>query len=75
MQVLIDFFSTIGNAIILIFEFIFSFFRDLVYIIKVTGLFLYQIPVYFSWLPSTLISSLVVLFGIVVIYKIMGREG
>lgn len=75
MQVLIDFFSTIGNSIILIFEFIFSFFRDLVYIIKVTGLFLYQIPVYFSWLPSTLISSLVVLFGIVVIYKIMGREG
>ena len=75
MQALIDFFVTIGNAINLAFEFVLSFFRDLVYIIKVTGQFLLQIPLYFSWLPSTLISSLVVLFGIVVIYKIMGREG
>lgn len=75
MQALVDFFVTIGDSINLAFEFVFSFFRDVVYIIKVTGQFLSMIPLYFSWLPSTLLSSLVVLFGIVVIYKIVGREG
>lgn len=75
MDSLIRFFESIGNAIVTIFQFIVSFFQDLVYIIGLTGSILLKIPEYFAWLPSSLLSLLVTIFGIVVIYKIMGREG
>lgn len=75
MDGIIGFLRGIGNAIVAVFDFIIGFFQDLIYIIQLTGKFLLQIPSYFSWLPSELLSMLVVLFGIVVIYKIMGREG
>lgn len=75
MDGIIGFLRGIGNAIVSVFDFIIGFFQDLIYIIQLTGKFLLQIPSYFSWLPAELLSMLVVLFGIVVIYKIMGREG
>lgn len=34
-----------------------------------------SIPDYFSWLPAELVVSVVALFGIVIIYKVLGREG
>lgn len=75
MDGIIGFLRGIGSAIVAAFDFIIGFFQDLIYIIQLTGKFLLQIPAYFSWLPAELLSMLVVLFGIVVIYKIMGREG
>lgn len=75
MDAVISFFKGIGNAIIAVFDFIISFFQDLIYMIQLLGKFLAQLPSYFSWLPSEILGSLLLLFSIVVIYKILGREG
>ena len=40
------------------------------------GKVLLQIPLVFSyWLPSSVVDLLLVAFGVVVTYKILGREG
>lgn len=75
MQEILNFFKGIGDAIVAAFDFLISFFGDLVYIVQLTGKFLLQIPSYFSWLPGELLAILGIIFAIVVIYKIMGREG
>lgn len=75
MDAIINFLKGIGAGIVAAFDFIISFFQDVIYIIQLTGRFLAQIPSYFAWLPPQLLGLLVVLFSIVVIYKIMGREG
>lgn len=75
MAALISFFRGIGNAIVAAFDFVISFFQDLIYMIQLLGKFFAQLPSYFSWLPAELLGSLLLLFSIVVIYKILGREG
>lgn len=55
--------------------FIIGFFQDLVYMISLLGNFIVSLPSYLSWLPPTFVSSVMVIFSIVVIYKILGREG
>lgn len=60
------------NSII---DFVISFIEDIVYIIKLTGEFVLNIPSYFSWLPSSVVAMLVAIFAVVVIYKVLGREG
>ena len=75
MDALLQFFKGIGNAITSVIDFVIGFFQDLVYLIQLTGRFLAQIPNYFSWLPSVVTTMLIVLFSIVVVYKILGREG
>lgn len=70
-----DLLSSIGNAIVNLCTFVVDFFGDLVYMIKLTGKFLVAVPGYLSWLPSGLVASIMTIFAIVVIYKILGREG
>lgn len=75
MSALVSFFKGIGEAIVAAFDFLISFISDIVYMIQLTGKFLAQIPSYFSWMPTQISALLLVLFSIVVIYKILGREG
>lgn len=75
MFAIFDILKSIGEAIATVFDFIVKFFSDLVYVIEITGSVVAQIPALFSWLPTELVTLLVVGFGIVVIYKILGREG
>lgn len=75
MQAIIDFFTAIGDMIVAVVDFVISFFGDLIYMIQLTAQFLGQIPSYFSWLPGELLSMVVVIFSVVVIYKVLGREG
>lgn len=74
MQSIIDFLSSIGSAILAGIDFVVSFFEDLVYIIQLTGRFLAQLPSFFSWLPTPVVSVLLTTFAIVVVYKIAGRD-
>ncbi len=74
MSAIIDFFESVINAITSVIEFIINFISDTIYMITLTGKFLLQIPTYFSFLPSVLLTMLVTLFGIVVVYKILGRD-
>lgn len=75
MQALIDFFVSFGNVVSSVFEFIIKFFKDLIYIIGLLGNLIVSLHSMIGWLPSACISLTVTAFSIVVIYKIMGREG
>lgn len=74
MQSIIDFLSSIGEAILAAIDFVISFFGDLIYIIQLTGKFLLQLPSFLSWLPAPVVGVLLTTFAIVVIYKITGRD-
>lgn len=75
MNAILDFFKGIGNAIVSVVDFVIGLFEDLIYMIKILGQVIANIPSYFSWLPAELISILLIIVGVVVIYKILGREG
>lgn len=75
MQAIIDFFAQIGSIISTVIDFVIKLFADLISMITLLGNFLAALPSYFSWLPGAVVSSLLVIFSIVVIYKILGREG
>lgn len=75
MDAVVSFFTGLGNAIVSVFDFVISFFSDLIYVIQLLGKVVLSIPSYFSWMPGSISALLVTLFAIVVIYKILGREG
>lgn len=72
---LFDLFSTIGEYISTAWTFLVDFFKDTFDMIKLVGETVSKLPQYFTWLPEELLSILLVLFGVVVLYKILGREG
>lgn len=74
MQSIIDFLSSIGDAILAAIDFVISFFGDLIYIIQLLGKFMLQLPSFLSWLPAPVVGVLLTTFAIVVIYKITGRS-
>ena len=75
MQAILDFFTGLWSVITSLIDFVIGIIQDLVYVIQLTGSFLIQIPTYFGWLPSAYVTLIVTIFGVVVIYKILGREG
>lgn len=58
-----------------VYEFVVSFFEDVVYVIRLTAHFVSLIPSYFDWLPPECLALIVAIFAVVVIYKVLGREG
>lgn len=75
MGPIIDFFKGIGAIIGAVIDFVVGLFQDLIYMIQLLGQFIVNIPSYFVWLPSGVVAVIVTIFAIVVIYKILGREG
>lgn len=75
MQAVIDFFAQVGSIISTVINFVIKLFADLISMLEMLGNFFVALPSYFSWLPGAVVSSLVVIFSIVIIYKILGREG
>lgn len=65
----------IGELFISLYRFVLDFFSDVVYVIKLTAKFVANIPQYFSWLPGPVLALIVSIFAVVVIYKVLGREG
>lgn len=75
MQALIDFFKGFGEVIASLVDFVIDFIGDLLYVIQLLGSLLPKVPDMISWLPSACVSLIVLTFSIVLIYKIIGREG
>lgn len=75
MDAIINFLETIGNAISSVISFVISFFQDVIYMIQITGKVLAQLPSYLSWMPPQMSALLLILLAVVVVYKILGREG
>lgn len=63
--------SLIGSLV----GFLFGFIEDLLYVITLLGSLIIKIPFMFGWLPTACITLVVTVFGVVLIYKIIGREG
>lgn len=74
MQAIIDFFIGVGDFLKSIVTFIIDTISDLVYVVKLIGSMVAQIPSLIGWLPAGCIALLLTLFGVVVVYKILGRD-
>lgn len=70
-----DFFLGLADVISSLIDFVISLIEDIVYVVKLCGSFVVKIPSYFSWLPASVLALIITIFSIVVIYKILGREG
>ena len=75
MNAIIEFFTGIADGVSAALDFLIGFVEDIVYVVKLTGEFVLEIPSYFAWLPPEILALIVTTFGIVVIYKVLGREG
>ena len=75
MQTLIDFFLSLGGLIKSLVDFVIGIVEDIAFMAKMLGLVIAHIPNYFSWLPAPVISLFLLILGVVVVYKIIGREG
>lgn len=67
--------KTIGEFFSTVIDFVIGLVEDIVYVIKLTGETVLKIPEYFDWLPEAVVAVIVSAFAIVVIYKVLGREG
>lgn len=74
MTALVNFFEGIGDALMSVLEFVIDFFKDIAYLVQLTGEFLLNIPDYISWLPAPVVAILLTAFGVAVVYKVVGRE-
>lgn len=74
MSSIISFFQSIGDGIKAAISFLVDLVSDLVYTVKLITQMVAELPNLFGWLPAGLITILLTLFGIVVIYKILGRD-
>lgn len=63
------------TAVEILIDFVVDLFEDLIYMIDLLGRFIVKIPIYLGWLPAPVIVLVSTTFGIVLIYKIIGREG
>lgn len=70
-----EFLNSIANIFLSLWDFVIDFFEDIAYVVKLVTSFVVGIPTYFSWLPAELLALIVAIFGVVVIYKVLGREG
>lgn len=74
MQVIIDFFQGIGNAITSALDFLASIIADIAWVCQLVGKAVTEIPSYFSWLPAPVLAGLVACLAVVVVFRILGRD-
>lgn len=75
LETIKDFFLGIAEVVTGLIDFVIGFIEDIIYVVTLCGAFVLKIPTLFSWLPAPAIAIIVIIFGIVVVYKITGREG
>lgn len=74
MSTLIQFISGIGDAVLAAFEFLSSLIKDTLYVAQLASQAVASIPDYFAFFPQEILSLIVVLFTLVIIYLILGRQ-
>lgn len=75
MDVIIKFFSGIGNAITSVIDFVISFFSDFLSLLKLLALVPQYVADSLRWLPNEFLIMSGLIISIVILYKILGREG
>lgn len=67
--------QNIANFFSSVWDFILNLINDIVFVVQSLAKVVATIPQYFGWLPTGVLSVLLMIFAVVVIYKVMGREG
>lgn len=75
LETIKEYFQIIVDGFNSVIDFVIGLVQDLIYIIKLTGAFVAKLPDLFSWLPAEALVLVLSIFAVVVIYKILGREG
>lgn len=75
MSAIIDFLVGLCEIIESLFAFVFGIIGDLLYVIGLMASIVVRLGDMLGWLPGPCITLVVTTFGIVVIYKVLGREG
>lgn len=57
-----------------VWDFILNIVNEIVFVVQSLAKVVTTIPQYFGWLPAGVLGTLLVIIGVVVVYKIMGRE-
>lgn len=69
-----DVLSSIANFFVSVWNFIINLIEDIVYVVKLAGEVIGEIPSFFTWMPPSVLALLVALLGIVVVYKVINRD-
>lgn len=72
---MLDLLQTIVNSLTALIDFVFQLVQDLIFIVQTLGEAILSIPDYLGWLPTSVASLFILAFSVVLIYKIVGREG
>lgn len=72
---IIDFLKGFADGVVAVFDFIIAFFKDFMQFLKLLATMPEKIAKWLSWIPPEIFALLGILFGIVILYKILGREG
>lgn len=75
MKAIINLLKGFINGVTSVVDFVISMIEDIVYVVKLTAEMVLEIPSYFSWMPPAVLAIIVTIFGVVVVYKVLGREG
>ena len=75
MAALFDLLTGFIDLCTFIVDFVISTIRDLIYMVGLLGDITTNLPTYLGWLPSQILTHFLLIISIVVIYKIIGREG
>lgn len=75
MQATYEFIVKLCQIIVSVYSFLTGLIEDLVYMVTLLGKFIISIPSYLSWLPGEVVALILITFSLVVVYKILGREG
>lgn len=75
MDAIIGFFTGIADLLSGAFDFLLNLVGDIVYTALLIAKAVASIPTFFTWLPAPVLALVVTIFGVVAIYKLLGREG
>jgi len=69
-----ELFFSLTDILLSLWDFVISFFEDVAYVVRLCASVVVGIPDYFGWLPVEIVSLIVAIFGVVVVYKVVGRD-
>ena len=75
MGQIVNFLKGIVDFFVGVIQFVIKLVGDLVYVVKLLGETVAHLPDYLQFLPSAVVAILVTTLAVVVIYKVLGREG
>ena len=70
---IVDLFLSILSSLFSVTQLVFNLIKDLPMFIKLTTAFSADLPSYLNWLPSYVVSIITLTFGLVIVYKFLGR--